>query len=89
MNADPRWHSPAADRNKGPILEQLQRLLPARGQLLEVASGTGQHAAHCAAALPQWLWQPSDADPGARASIAAWCTGLVNVQPALHLDVMS
>lgn len=89
MNADPRWHSPAADRNKAPILEQLQRLLPARGRLLEIASGTGQHAAHCAAALPHWQWQPSDADPGARASIAAWCAGLVNVQPALHLDVMA
>jgi len=88
MNTDPRWHSAAADRNKGPILEQLQRLLPAHGLMLEIASGTGQHAAHLAAALPQWHWQPSDADPGARASVTAWRAGVANVRPALHLDVL-
>ena len=71
MNTDLRWHSPAADRNKGPIACELQRLLPPRGQLLEIASGTGQHAAHAATALPGWRWQPTDADPGALASIAA------------------
>lgn len=89
MNEDLRWHSAAADRNKEPIAEQLLQLLPPRGQLLEIASGTGQHAAHAARQLPGWFWQPSDADPGALASIAAWCEGLPNVQPPLMLDVMN
>lgn len=88
MNEDLRWHSAAADRNKGPIAEQLVQRLPRRGRLLEIASGTGQHASHAARQLPAWTWQPSDADPGALASIAAWCEGLPNVQPPLLLDVM-
>ncbi|MEO5845667.1 MAG: DUF938 domain-containing protein [Caldimonas sp.] len=83
-----RRQSPAAERNRGPILEVLQRLLPARGDALEIASGTGQHAAHFAAALPGWSWQPSDAEPAALASIDAWCSGLANVRPALRLDVL-
>ena len=89
---DPRRHSAAAERNRAPILRELQRLLPARGGLLlEIASGTGQHAAHCAPALAGWTWQPSDADAdeGARASIAAWCAGLARVRPPLALDVCS
>lgn len=81
--------SPAADRNKGPILEVLQRVLPADAAVLEIASGTGQHAAHFAAAEPGWRWQPSDADPGAAASIDAWCGSLDNVAPALALDVLA
>ena len=89
MNEDLRWHSAAADRNKGPIAEQLLQLLPQRGHLLEIASGTGQHAAHAALQLPAWCWQPSDADPGALASVAAWCVGLPNVPPPLMLDVMN
>lgn len=84
---DPRRHSAAAERNSAPILRELQRLLPERGMLLEIASGTGQHAAHCAPALAGWTWQPSEADDGARASIAAWCTGLATVRPPLTLDV--
>lgn len=62
--------SPAAERNKGPILAELQRLLPASGQLLEIAAGTGQHAAHMAAALPGWQWQPTDPAPQAMDWIA-------------------
>ena len=55
MNDDEaRQLSPAAERNQGPILAELQRLLPARGVALEIASGTGQHAAHFAAGLPGW-----------------------------------
>ncbi|HWI10301.1 MAG TPA: DUF938 domain-containing protein, partial [Burkholderiaceae bacterium] len=65
MNEDERMHSPAAERNRGPILGELQRLLPAHGIALEVASGTGQHAAHFAAGLPAWIWQPSDTRPQA------------------------
>lgn len=79
--------SPAAERNRAPILVELQRLLPPRGLLLEIASGTGQHAAFCSDGLPGWQWQPSDADPGAHASIAAWCEALPRVRPPLHLDV--
>ena len=87
MQIDARLHSPAADRNQGPIALQLQRLLPTAGFLLEIASGTGQHAAHAAAAMPAWHWQPSDADVTALASIGAWCHGLANVLPPLLLDV--
>ena len=89
MGADLRWHSAAAERNKGPIAVELQRLLPAQGLLLEIACGTGQHAAHCAAVMPAWRWQPTDADPGALASVGAWCEGLPNVLPPLALDVMA
>jgi hypothetical protein len=88
VQADPRQHSPAAERNQGPILSELQRLLPARGVMIEIASGTGQHAAHFTAALAGWDWQPTDAEPGALASIGGWCGGLVNVRPPLQLDVL-
>lgn len=81
-------HSPAADRNKAPILEQLQRVLPASGVALEVASGSGQHVAHFAAVLAGWTWQPTDEDARSPASIDAWCAGLTNVRPALRLDVL-
>lgn len=81
-------HSPAADRNKAPILEQLERVLPASGLALEVASGSGQHVAHFAAALAGWCWQPSDGDTRSLASIDAWCDGLTNVRPALRLDLL-
>ena len=82
-----RLHSPAAERNRGPILDALRRLLPPRGTALEIAAGTGQHAAHFAAGLPGWRWQPTDGEAAALASIAAWCSGLPNVLPPLRLDV--
>lgn len=87
--ADPRRHSPAAERNRAPILAELLRVLPRHGSALEIAAGTGQHAAHFAAALPGWHWQPTDAEALALASIDAWCDGLANVQPALPLDVLT
>jgi hypothetical protein len=84
-----RRHAPAALRNRTPILEVLRRVLPATGVLLEVASGSGEHAVHFAAALPDWSFQPSDVDPGALASIRAWIaeTEVPNVRPPLRLDV--
>ena len=88
MNTDPRRHSPAAERNGPPILAALQRLLPASGVLLEIASGTGQHAAFCSEGLPGWQWQPSDFDGASLPSIAAWCEGLARVHPPITLDVL-
>jgi SAM-dependent methyltransferase len=84
-----RQHAPSAERNREPILAVLKRVLPATGTVLEIASGTGQHAIHFAAALPHLVWQPSDVDDEARASIAAWTahSGLANVRPPLALDV--
>ncbi len=84
----PRQHSPATERNQGPLLQQLQRLLPTSGHLLEIASGTGQHAAHFSSLLPGWQWQPSDPVAASRASVAAWCAGLARVAPPLALDVL-
>lgn len=89
MNNPVRRHSPAAERNRGPILLELERLLPARGLALEIASGTGQHAAHFAATLPAWTWQPSDGDRTSLASIDGWCEGLPNARPAILLDVLA
>jgi hypothetical protein len=84
-----RRHAPATLRNRAPILEVLRRVLPQAGVLLELASGSGEHAVHFAAAFPDWIFQPSDADPGALASITAWIdeTGVANVRPPLLLDV--
>jgi SAM-dependent methyltransferase len=84
-----RLTAPAAARNAAPILDVLRGALPERGTVLEIASGTGQHAAHFAAALPGIDWQPSDADARARASVAAWRahTGLANLREPLDLDV--
>lgn len=80
--------SPAAERNRGPILAELQRLLPPAGLLLEIASGSGQHAAFCSDGLPGWQWQPTDADAAALPSIAAWCEGRPRMRAPLVLDVM-
>lgn len=86
---DQRRHAPAAERNRGPILEVLRRVLPARGTVLEIASGTGQHVAHFAAALPALTFQPSDRDDEGFASIVAWCAhaGAANALPPIVLDV--
>jgi len=80
--------SPATARNRGPILEVLKPRLPAIGVVLEIAAGAGEHAIHCAAALPQLQWLPTDADPDALASIAAWRrhAGQPNLLAPLRLD---
>ena len=84
-------HSPAAERNALPILQVLQSLLSDHGRALEVASGTGQHVASFAAALPGWTWQPSDLQADHFPSIMAWCeqAGVRNVRAPVRLDVLA
>jgi SAM-dependent methyltransferase len=79
----------ATERNREPILAVLRRVLPPGGLVLELASGTGQHAAFFAAALPALRWQPSDPVPAHRDSVAAWAAaaGLTTLAPAVELDV--
>src|SRR4051812_26976071 len=81
--------APSAERNKGPILEVLARVFPSRGTVLEIGSGTGQHVAHFARALPNLTFQPSELDVSHHASIAEWIRheGLANVKPPLGFDV--
>ena len=81
-------NAPAADRNKDAILGVLQQVLPDDGLVLEVASGTGQHVAHFAAALTGLIWQPSDSDESMLESIAAYVSarGLENVSAPILLD---
>ena len=80
--------SPAAARNAAPITELLKRVLPSRGLVLEIASGSGEHAVSFARALPTLLWQPSDPDEAARRSIVAHAraAGLANLRPPLAVD---
>ncbi|WP_129141152.1 DUF938 domain-containing protein [Modicisalibacter coralii] len=84
-----RLSSPAVARNRQPLLEVLEAALGGATRVLEVASGTGEHAAYFAAALPGLTWQPSDPSPSALASIAAWreSAGLDNLAEPLMLDV--
>lgn len=89
MNDDARRYAPSAARNRDAILQTLSHQLPERGLVLEIASGTGEHVMHFAAAHPQLTFQPSDPDPVGRASIDAWTRhlGLTNVAPAIAFDV--
>ncbi|MDN3557860.1 DUF938 domain-containing protein [Halomonas maura] len=86
---DARLQSPAASRNRVPLLEVLAGLLPERARVLELAAGSGEHALHFARAMPGWDWLPSDPQPRARASIAAWrdALGPPNLRSPLDLDV--
>ncbi len=86
--SDARLYAPAALRNRDAILAVLARHLPARGLVLELASGSGEHAVHFATSLTGLDFQPSDRDRDARASIDAWAaiSGLANLRPAIDLD---
>lgn len=90
-DTDARRIAPAAARNRAPILAVLETILPPTGCVLELASGSGEHIVHFAATFPALIWQPSDPDPAARASIAAWAeaSGLANIRPPLPLDAAS
>lgn len=86
---DERLHAPATLRNRAPIAAVLTRWLPAAGTVLEIASGTGEHALHFAAAFPGLVWQPSDPDAAHRRSIEAYrrADGTANLRPPLDIDV--
>jgi SAM-dependent methyltransferase len=83
---DPRREAPAVARNRDPILAVLRAILPAEGLVLEVASGSGEHALAIAQAFPRLTIQPSDPHPEARASIDAWGRGQENMRAALDID---
>ena len=86
-----RRSAPAALRNREPIAEVLADWLPPSGLVLEIASGTGEHAVYFANRFPALGWQPSDVHPDALASIAAWraAAALPNVRPPLAIDAAS
>jgi SAM-dependent methyltransferase len=87
-SADPRRFAPATARNRDPILAILRRALPVAGTVLEIASGSGEHAVHFARALPHLDWQPTDPSADALASIAAWraMEGTANLRAPIMLD---
>ena len=89
MGRSAKQTAAAAERNRRPILEVLRRILPDTGRILEIASGTGQHVVAFAEAYPELNWCPSDPDPSARASIAAWVqdSGGGNVAAPTNIDV--
>ncbi|MBW4429073.1 MAG: DUF938 domain-containing protein [Nostoc desertorum CM1-VF14] len=86
---DARQYAPATDRNREPILEVLSQVLPGNGTILEIASGTGEHAVFFASRLRDCMWLPTDIDPQRRASIIAWTEHFKcnNIYPPLELDV--
>ena len=86
---DARQFSPSAAHNCGPIREVLTRVLPETGTVLEIGSGSGEHAICFAKALPKLVWLPSDPDAASRASIEAWIAteGLANVRAPVAIDV--
>jgi SAM-dependent methyltransferase len=91
MSEDARRFAPAVARNKAAITEVLARYLPASGLILEIASGSGEHALHFAAHFPALSFQPTDPDAAALASIAAWRGEalLANLLAPLMLNVMA
>ncbi|PHM08369.1 DUF938 domain-containing protein [Nostoc sp. 'Peltigera malacea cyanobiont' DB3992] len=86
---DARKYAPATERNRESILEVLLQVLPESGTILEIASGTGEHAVFFASRLRDYLWLPTDVNPQSRASIISWTEHNVcdNVYAPLELDV--
>lgn len=86
-----KLHAPSADRNREPILGVLREVLPPSGTVLEIASGTGQHAVFFAQAFPGLTWQPTEVNPESLKSIEAWSAevALPNLRPPLVLDASS
>ena len=86
--SDDKRHAPATLRNRDAIAAVLADWLPDAGTVLEIASGSGEHIVHFAAAFPHLGWQPSDPDPAGLTSIAAYRAevGLANIAPPLALD---
>lgn len=84
-------HAPSAARNMEPIAAVLTRHLPATGQILEIASGTGQHICNYSIRFPGLKWQPSDMNPDNIATITAWAesSGATNLHPPIILDATS
>lgn len=89
MDQTTKRYAPSAQRNREPIAEVLARFLPATGLVLEIASGSGEHAVHFAGRFPNLSWQPTDVGAEQLASIAAWveAEALPNLRPPLRLDV--
>jgi len=89
MEEDARRYAPSVARNKDAIAGVLARYLPSSGLVLEIASGSGEHAVHFASSFPALVFQPTDPSEEARASIAAWRqeTALPNMRAPLALDV--
>lgn len=87
-SAEAKRTAPAIERNRDAITHVLKRCLPPQGTVLEIASGTGEHIIHFAAQFPHLDWQPSDSDPLALASIAAWRaeSGSANLRTPVHVD---
>ena len=85
---DHRQHAPATSRNRDFILDVLRDVLPPKGVILEIASGSGEHVVHFARNFPNFVFQPSDAEPDALRSIAAWtkATNVTNVRAPIVLD---
>jgi Protein of unknown function (DUF938) len=88
---DLRRYAPATERNREPILAILQQVLPSTGTILEISSGTGEHAVFMAPQLAPRHWLPSDPNPEARASIAAWQQSAPcdDIHPPIDLDASS
>ena len=86
MSDAARRFAPATLRNRDALLDALRGVLPEAGMVLEVASGTGEHAVHVASALSGLIWQPSDPSEEARASIDAWAGDVPNIRPAMELN---
>jgi hypothetical protein len=86
---DGRLASPSAQRNRGAIAGVFSQVLPQSGLVLEVGSGTGQHAVHFARVMPHLIWQPTEQDEDCLRSISAWTAvePLANVRQPLYLDV--